>query len=439
VNYGTAGLPVGDYKATITVSDPGAGNSPQLIPVGLFVEEVGPVWYVDGGIAVSGDGLAWTGAFKTIQEGIEAASEGDTVKVAEGVYVERILLGGKSIKVTSTNPFSPSVVAKTVIDGGGAGSPVTFAGTEKETCVLCGFSIRNGNASNGGGICGGATPQHTRATIRNNLLEHNAGQYGGAICWCDGNIENNLIRNNSAARYGGGLFDCDGLIRDNLISRNAAQKCGGGASNCGGEIECCTFVGNSALESTGGGVYLCAAGITDCIIWGNVAPAGAQIANSSVPSYSCIEAWTQGGAGNIAVDPRFNAPGAGDYRLSPDSPCIDSGLNKLWMELTTDLDGKPRVLFGTSSLAVDMGAYEYYINDLTPGPGAEEATLTWSSLANKSYCVFYTDDLSAWHLAVDNFPSAGNQTTSWIDDGSSTGGTAPLLAPKRFYRILENR
>jgi hypothetical protein len=63
--------------------------------------------------------------------------------------------------------------------------------------------------------------------------------------------------------------------------------------------------------------------------------------------------------------------------------------------------------------------------------------LTWSSLADKTYCVFYTDDLLIWDRADASVLSAGNTTTSWIDDGSLTG-VPPSLLPRRFYRILEN-
>jgi hypothetical protein len=84
-----------------------------------------------------------------------------------------------------------------------------------------------------------------------------------------------------------------------------------------------------------------------------------------------------------------------------------------------------------------MGAYEFCINKLEPVPGTNEAVFTWSSLADKTYSIFYTDDLLTWHLAVAAFSSAGSTTTSWTDDGSLTG-IPPLLAPKRFYRLLEN-
>ena len=87
-----------------------------------------------------------------------------------------------------------------------------------------------------------------------------------------------------------------------------------------------------------------------------------------------------------------------------------------------------------------MGAYEYYINRLSPGPEPEQLTLTWSSRELRTYTILCSDDLLTWHLAVGALPAGEGLlvlTTSWTDDGSLTG-ILPLLAPKRFYRVLEN-
>ena len=111
--------------------------------------------YVDGSVSSSGDGTSWETALKTIQEGIGKALDGDTVTVAEGVYVENIQFKGKNIVLTSTDPLDPSVVASTIIDGNKLGSVVTFSGTETEACVLSGFTVRNGKSNEGGGISGG--------------------------------------------------------------------------------------------------------------------------------------------------------------------------------------------------------------------------------------------------------------------------------------------
>jgi len=136
-------------------------------------------WYVDGSVPSSGDGTTWETAFKKIQEGIDAASDGDTVIAAEGKYAENIHFKGKNIVLRSTDPLDPGVVEQTIIHGGGSGSVVTFTGTEDETCVLSGFTIRSGKAEEGGGICGGAWRRTTSARIEHNVITSNSAQYGG--------------------------------------------------------------------------------------------------------------------------------------------------------------------------------------------------------------------------------------------------------------------
>ena len=111
-------------------------------------------WYVDASIAGSGDGRSWETAFKSVQEGIDAASDGDSILVAEGTYVENIHFHGKNVALTCTLPQEPLVVKNTILDGNGQGPVVSFSGTEGESCVLAGFTIRHGEALQGGGLYG---------------------------------------------------------------------------------------------------------------------------------------------------------------------------------------------------------------------------------------------------------------------------------------------
>ena len=113
-------------------------------------------WYVDGSVAEPGDGTTSATAFKRIEEGIDATSDGDRVTVAKGSYVETIPFRGKNIVLQSTDPLDPAVVTNTEISAGKeGGSVVTFAGTEDETCILSGFTIRNDNGDFGSGVCEG--------------------------------------------------------------------------------------------------------------------------------------------------------------------------------------------------------------------------------------------------------------------------------------------
>jgi len=47
----------------------------------------GAVWYVKGDTGASGDGTTWPTAFKTMQEAIDAASEGDDIWVKKDTYL----------------------------------------------------------------------------------------------------------------------------------------------------------------------------------------------------------------------------------------------------------------------------------------------------------------------------------------------------------------
>ncbi len=206
--------------------------------------------------------------FATIQRGIDAASPGDTVIVAEGTYVENIQFDDKNILLTSTDPLNPVVVQSTIIDGNKAGSVVTFSGTETEACILSGFTIRNGQSVFGGGICGGTWDVRTHATIENNRITGNSAMDGGGLRYCGGTIQNNTITGNSAL-HGGGLFGCDGAIQNNTITGNSAQY-GGGLGECSGTIRNNTITSNSA-QAYGGGLRYCAGTIQNNTITGNSA------------------------------------------------------------------------------------------------------------------------------------------------------------------------
>lgn len=225
------------------------------------------------------------------------------------------------------------------------------------------------------------------------------------------------------------MFDCDGAVRNNLVAENTAQKSGGGASNCDGAMENNTFVANWAQEDWGGGLYQCKGTITNCIFWGNLAQDSSQLTNSTPPTFSCIQGWTEGGEGNITGDPLFE--GAGDYRLSAGSSCIDKGLNMSWMAGAMDLDYKPRILQGASSLTVDMGAYEYGVCPFEITEVGETVLgavqLTWRTRPGKTYAIHACTNLCGGTWSELATISSEGSEASWTD-------TSPGQHT-RFYRV----
>ncbi|MHC4735915.1 MAG: right-handed parallel beta-helix repeat-containing protein, partial [Planctomycetota bacterium] len=193
---------------------------------------------------------------------------------------------------------------------------------------------------------------------------------------------------NSTRRNGGGMcnHETNNLTLANCVFiGNSAEEEGGGMYNrrSSPTLTNCTFSGNSA-DNSGGGMYNGGSSgptITNCILWGD-APEEINIESGTIDvTYNDIQGgWL--GEGNIDADPCFVDPDGADnivgteddnLRLLLDSPCIDTGDNTaVPPSVTTDLDGKPRIIGDT----VDMGAYEFwgpiYVDDDgpdDPGPG----------------------------------------------------------------------
>jgi predicted outer membrane repeat protein len=130
-----------------------------------------------------------------------AAADGDEIIVGPGVYNTTINFNGKAITLRSENVNDPGL---TTINGGAAGSVVTFNAGEGPDSKLAGFTIVNGAANSGGGAFVGVG---TNPTIENCSFEGSQAQNGGGIavfgqvtlreCWFLGNVANTS---------GGGLY-----------------------------------------------------------------------------------------------------------------------------------------------------------------------------------------------------------------------------------------
>ena len=281
--------------------------------------------------------------YTTIQAGIDASANGDTVLVSDGCYFERINFNGKGILLGSEFIFDNSVfhVQNTIIDADTSvigvvdtASVVCFVNDEDTTSMLQGFTIRNGIGTyineirrvGGGMYCGqGSIPQ-----IKNNVIRNNSADYGGGVFCYSAIIKTNTISMNFAY-YGGGVY-CyvNGSILDkNIIYDNISTDGGGGMAsvNDNSTITNCTISINQALA--GGGI-LChnsTLALLNVILWDNNANHEDELyVYNSTPllTYCDIQGgWA--GQGNIDADPLFNDSDNGDFHITADSPCIDAG------------------------------------------------------------------------------------------------------------------
>jgi len=307
-------------------------------------------WYVDDSARGKADGTSWTNAYVDLQHGLWAASSGDRIWVAAGIYfpggtardtfqlktgVE--VIGGfgavpgteRSFKARDFESFisvlsgdigrddgsDPAGILKDAagIVGQNSNHVVTGSGTDP-TAVLDGFIITGGQASSGvsAGEGGGMLNREGSPTLLNLKFSGNTAEGDGAgmfnSSFSNPTLINVFFAGNSAGRFGGGMYNfvsAPSLVNV-AFSGNQAREKGGAISNLGSSpsITHVTFFGNSAGE--GGG--MCNEGtstptIHNSILWGNTSKIrGDQVLNldsESIPgiSHSLVEGSVASGGG----------------------------------------------------------------------------------------------------------------------------------------------
>jgi len=257
----------------------------------------------------------------TIQAGIDAANDGDTVLVDEGTYLENINFLGKAITVAShfivdadTNHISNTIIDGSQPDDPDYGSVVTFITGEDTTSVICGFTITGGagtlfpmdQARAGGGIlCYNAGATVKSNIIISNQVDNAGSSFGGGVAMNsdgsdryvileDNRIKNNILLSEDNYAYGGGIYSTiNTTIIENLITGNSIishNAMGGGITSfslygINQVILENNVINNNTIEGNdvwGGGV---AVQFSAAIITGN------QINNNAVTS---VRAWGGG-------------------------------------------------------------------------------------------------------------------------------------------------
>ena len=260
----------------------------------------------------------------TIQAGIDASVDGDTVLVAPGIYDEDVNISSQLALVLASHYLTTGneeFISTTVIDGGIRLRSYWEPPADYYTIV--GFTIQNGSYFEHG-IYGG----YAEITITDNIFSDNridihvmGGGYtrpvyiarnlmrsGGTALdlyyiWPPPIIEDNIVVGHSACLT---WYGWDGIFRNNTITDN-----GGSGS---------LFFFDSAFPHT--------FSITNSILWGNDLNGHPLIAISREMIVDVMYSDIQGGwagEGNIDCDPMFCDPENGNFYLDATSCCVGAG------------------------------------------------------------------------------------------------------------------
>jgi hypothetical protein len=433
----------------------------------LFVDEVMMQWGTSNRVAVTKPLTlrSVNGPEATVIEGYQPAGTTNQEAAIRCLYLASgaVLSGftltkgdgvpwdycGGGVYCESTNAMVTNCLI-TANSGGGA-----YRGTLNH-CTLTG----NG-AFSGGGASGSIL---NYCALTGNSGGNGGGAYGCTLYYCT------LTNNRGYDRGAGGAENS--TLNQCLIAGNEAPEFGSGVVGC--TLNNCTITGNgggaswAVLPNWWGQPSV----LNNCIVYHN--PSGNYAGNVSF-NHCCTWPLPTSGVGNITNEPAFVDLEGGNLRLQPNSPCINAG-NNAYSSGTTDLDGNPRIVGGT----VDIGAYEFQTpasllsyawaqqyglptdgsadftdNDtdllnnwqewragtiptnalsvlrlLTPISDGANLTVTWESVAGRSYFLESSPDpssTSSFTRFATNISGQTN-TTSYVD-------TNAVGASPRFYRM----
>ncbi|HXR06966.1 MAG TPA: hypothetical protein VN765_06525, partial [Candidatus Acidoferrum sp.] len=219
----------------------------------------------------------WSTAATTIQDAVDASTNGDQILVTNGTYAT----GGRAVYGAATNRVAvdrPVVVQSvngpqsTIIQGvPGPAAAALRCVYLTNGAALIGFTVKYGSSRNSGDWYneqsgGGVLCESVSAVVSNCVLASNYA-YGGGGGVVSGTLYNCVLSGNRALQGGG----AESANLNNCVLTGNAATWGGGADY--GALNNCNLSGNTASDPSGqrvgegGGAY--SGSLTNCLLTGN--------------------------------------------------------------------------------------------------------------------------------------------------------------------------
>lgn len=228
--------------------------------------------------------------YVTIQAGIDASVDGDTVLLAPGTYTgpgnKNLNCLGREITVTSQAGSGACI-----IDMEGNGRGFIFNSGETSNTIVRNLTLRNGSSpgvESGGGI---SCTEDSSPRIESCVLTGCTSQSHGGGVYSDSSsptILDCIIINNHVLLSGGGIYAVGGspTIMNSAIHENSVRESGGGlyltTLEPSAMIVGCTIFGNAIIGNIthyGGGICIIVSPVTfsNCDVWGNMITGNEQL------------------------------------------------------------------------------------------------------------------------------------------------------------------